>query len=75
MKWPLNTTISNRRHKILIKSVFLGGGGGGEFLLYKIRTNKTKIPICFYGHRRQDENKCQIHFLKDLSLMMLEYQQ
>ena len=48
MKWPLNTTISNRRHKILIKSVFLGEGGGGvNFYYIRFVHIKLRSPYAF----------------------------
>ena len=48
MKWPLNTTISNRRHKILIKSFFFWeGGGGGNFYYIRFVHIKLRSPYAF----------------------------
>ena len=47
MKWPLNTTISNRRHKILIKSVFFGRGGGVNFYYIRFVHIKLRSPYAF----------------------------
>ena len=63
MKWPLNTTISNRRHKILIKSVFFWGRGGGGVEFYYIRFVHIKLRSPYAFMAIGDKMKINARFI------------
>ena len=65
MKWPLNTTISDRRQIFLIKSFFffLGGAGGVGLNFYYIRFAHIKLRSPYAFMAIGDKMKINARFI------------